>query len=138
VAFDLRNQLTKCYQANLIQDAAFEKAKESVWSQTPLLTLPAPSEQGVRTSIKRKSLEVEEEVDLTASPKGAKPFGRKFIKTAAKKPTAKKAKVAEVNPDPSILEVEPLDEDLDNTTTLSNLMRKVDEQKQVLSGIIEA
>ena len=132
VAFDLRNQLMKCYQANLIQDAAFEKAKESVWSQAPLLMLLAPSEQGVRTSTKRKSLEVEEEVDLTASLKGAKPFGRKFIKTAAKKA------IVEVNPDPSILKVEPLDEDLNNTNTLSNLMRKVDKQKQVLSGIIEA
>jgi hypothetical protein len=52
--------------------------------------------------------------------------------------TAKKAKVVEVVPDFSIIEVEPLDEELDDTTTLSNLMRKVDEQKQVLSGIIEA
>jgi hypothetical protein len=51
--------------------------------------------------------------------------------------TAKKAKVVEVVPDFSIIEVEPLDEELDDTTTLSNLMRKVDEQKQVLSGIIE-
>jgi hypothetical protein len=34
--------------------------------------------------------------------------------------------------------VEPLDEELDDTTTLSNLMRKVDEQKQILSGVIEA
>ena len=30
VAFDLRNQLMKCCQANLLQDAAFKKAKESV------------------------------------------------------------------------------------------------------------
>ncbi len=44
VAFDLRNRLMKCCQANLIQDAAFEKAKESVWSQAPPLMLPAPSE----------------------------------------------------------------------------------------------
>jgi hypothetical protein len=41
-------------------------------------------------------------------------------------------------PDPSILEVEPLDENLDDVTTLSNLMKKVDKQKQVLNGIIEA
>jgi hypothetical protein len=34
--------------------------------------------------------------------------------------------------------VEPLDEDLDDATTLSELTRKVDEQKQVLSGLIEA
>ena len=99
--------------------------------------LPAPSEQRIRTSTKRKSPEIEE-VDLTISPKGAKPSGRKHIKTAAKKPTAKKAKVVEVTPDSSIMEVKPLDEDLDDATTLSNLMRKVDEQKQVLSGIIEA
>ena len=56
----------------------------------------------------------------------------------AKKSTAKKAKVVEVVPASSIIEVEPLDEELDDATTLSNLMRKVDEQKQVLSGIIEA
>jgi hypothetical protein len=138
VAFDLRNQLMRCCQANLFQDAAFEKAKRSIQSQPPLLMLPASSEQGVRTSIKRKSPEVEEEVEPTASPKGAKTSGRKLIKTAAKKTTAKKVKVIEVVPDPPILEVEPLDEDLDDATTLSNLTRKVDEQKQVLSGLIEA
>ena len=120
----------------MIQDAAFKKAKESVQSQAPLLMLPAPSEQGIRTSTKRKSLEVEE-VDPAVSPKGAKPSSKKLIKTMAKKSTTKKAKVVEVVPDSSIMEVEPLDEDLDDTTSLSNLMRKVDEQKQVLSGIIE-
>ena len=128
----------RCCQANLLQDAAFEKAKGSVQSQTPLLMLPAPSEQGIRTSTKRKSPEVEEEVNPTVSPIGAKPSGRKLIKTAAKKSSAKKAKVVEVVPDSLITEVEPLDEDLDDTTTLSNMMRKADEQKQVLSGIIEA
>ena len=30
VAFDLRNQLMRCYQANLLQDEAFEKAKRSI------------------------------------------------------------------------------------------------------------
>jgi hypothetical protein len=100
--------------------------------------LPAPSEQGVRTSAKRKSPKVEEEVDPIASPKGVKTSGRKLVKTTAKKPTAKKVKVVEVVSDPSILEVEPLDEDLDDATTLSNLMRKVNEQKQVLNGLIEA
>jgi hypothetical protein len=30
VAFDLRNQLMRCCQANLLQDAAFEKAKGSI------------------------------------------------------------------------------------------------------------
>jgi hypothetical protein len=137
VAFDLRNQLMRCCQANLLQDEAFEKAKRSIQSQPPLLMLPAPSEQGVRTSAKHKSSEVEEEVEPTASPKGAKTSGRKLIKTAAKKPSAKKVKVIEVVPDPPILEVEPLDEDLDDATTLSELTRKVDEQKQVLSGLIE-
>ena len=87
MAFDLRNQLMRCCQANLLQDAAFEKTKESVQSQTPLFMLPAPLKQGVRTSTKRKSPEVEEEVNPTASPKGAKPSGRKLIKTAAKKPS---------------------------------------------------
>ncbi len=99
--------------------------------------LPASSEQGVWTSAKHKSPKVEEEVDPTASPKCVKTSGKKLVKTAAKKPTTKKVKVAEVVLDPSILEVEPLDEDLDDATSLSNLTRKVDEQKQVLSGLIE-
>ena len=30
VAFDLRNQLMKCCQANLLQDAAFKKVKENL------------------------------------------------------------------------------------------------------------
>jgi hypothetical protein len=137
VAFDLRNQLMRCCQANLLQDAAFKKAKENVQSQAPLLMLSALSEQGIRTSTKRKSPEVEE-VNPAIFPKGAKPSGKKLIKTVAKKSTAKKAKVVEVIPDSSTIEMEPLDEDLGDTTTLSNLMRKVDEQKQVLSDIIEA
>ena len=124
VAFDLRNQQMRCCQANLLQVTAFEKAKERVQSQTPLLMLPALSKQGVRISTKRKSPKVEEEVNPIASPKGAKPFGRKLIKIAAKKPTTKKAKVAEVIPDPSVLELEPLDEDLDDATTFSNLIKK--------------
>jgi hypothetical protein len=93
VAFDLRNQLMRCCQANLLQDAAFKKAKESVQLQAPLLRLPAPSEQGTRTSTKRKSPEVEE-VDPTVSPKGAKPSGKKLIKTVAKKSTAKKPRLS--------------------------------------------
>jgi hypothetical protein len=128
----------RCCQANLLQDAAFKKAKKSVQSQVPLLMLPAPSEQGIRTATKQKSPEVEKEVNPTVSPKCAKPSGRKLINTAAKKSSAKKAKVVEVVLDSLIIEVEPLDEDLDDTTTLSNLMRKADEQKQVLNGIIEA
>ena len=66
------------------------------------------------------------------------PPDKRLIKTAAKKSAAKKAKVVKVVPDSSIIEVEPLDKELDDTTTLSNLTRKVDEQKQILSGIIEA
>jgi hypothetical protein len=128
----------KCCQANLIQDAAFEKAKESVRGQASLLLLPAPSQQGVRTSTKRKSLEVEEEVDPAVSPKGAKPSGKKLIKTAAKKSAAKKAKVVEAVPDSSIIDVDPLDEDHDDTATLSSLTRKVEVQKRLLSDIIEA
>jgi hypothetical protein len=138
VAFDLRNQLMRCCQGNLLQDEAFEKAKRSVQSQPPLLMLLAPSDQGVRTLAKRKSSEVEEEAEPITSPKGAKTSGRKLIKTVAKKPSAKKVKVIEVIPDPPILDVEPLDEDLDDATALSELTRKVDEQKQVLSGLIEA
>uniref|UniRef100_A0A2N9EPR3 Aminotransferase-like plant mobile domain-containing protein n=1 Tax=Fagus sylvatica TaxID=28930 RepID=A0A2N9EPR3_FAGSY len=138
VAFDLRNQLMRCCQGNLLQDEAFEKAKRSVQSQPPLLMLPAPSDQGVRTLAKRKSSEVEEEAEPITSPKGAKTSGRKLIKTVAKKPSAKKVKVIEVIPDPPILDVEPLDEDLDDATTLSELTRKVNKQKQVLNGLIEA
>jgi hypothetical protein len=137
MAFDLRNQLMKCCQANLLQDAAFKKAKESLQLQAPILKLPAPSEQGTHTSTKRKIYEVEE-VDPTVSPNGAKPSGKKLFKTVAKKSSAKKAKVVEVAPDSSIIEVESLEEELDDTTTLSNLVRKIDEQKQIMSGVIEA
>jgi hypothetical protein len=137
VAFDLRNQLIKCCQANLLQDAAFKKAKESFQLQALILRLPAPSEQGTCTSTKRKIPEVEE-VDPVVSPKGAKPFVKKLVKTVAKKSTAKIAKVVEVVPESSIIEVESLEEELDDTATLSNLVRKIDEQKQILSGVIEA
>ena len=127
----------KCCQANLFQDAAFKKAKESLQLQAPLLKLPTPSEQGTRTSTKRKTLEVEK-VDPAVSPKGAKPFSKKLVKIVAKKSAAKKAKVVEVVPDSSIIEVEPLEEELDNIATLFNLVRKIDEQKKILSGVIEA
>ena len=137
MAFDLRNQLMKGCQANLLQDVAFKKAKESLQLQAPILKLPAPSEQGTRTSTKRKISEVEE-VDLAVSPNGAKPSGKKLFKIVAKKSFAKKAKVVEVVPDSSIIEVESLEEELDDTATLSNLVRKIDEQKQVMSGVIEA
>ena len=127
----------KCCQANLFQDAAFKKAKESLQLQAPLLKLPTPSEQGTRTSTKRKTLEVEK-VDPAVSPKGAKPFSKKLVKIVAKKSAAKKAKVVEVVPDSSIIEVEPLEEELDNIATLFNLVSKIDEQKKILSGVIEA
>ena len=137
MAFDLRNQLMKGCQANLLQDVVFKKAKESLQLQAPILKLPAPSEQGTRTSTKRKISEVEE-VDLAVSPNGAKPSGKKLFKIVAKTSSAKKAKVVEVVPDSSIIEVESLEEELDDTATLSNLVRKIDEQKQVMSGVIEA
>ena len=56
----------------------------------------------------------------------------------AKKSTTKKPKVVEVTLETPIIEFEPLDEELDNATTLSVLIREVNEQKQVLGGIIEA
>jgi hypothetical protein len=121
----------------LLQDATFKKAKESLQLQAPLLRLPAPLEQMTRTSTKRKIFEVEE-VDPAISPKGAKPSNKKIVKIVAKKSTTKKAKVVEVVPDSSIIRVEPLKEELDDTATLSNLVRKIDEQKQILSGVIEA
>uniref|UniRef100_A0A2N9I9T0 Uncharacterized protein n=1 Tax=Fagus sylvatica TaxID=28930 RepID=A0A2N9I9T0_FAGSY len=107
-------------EANLLQDATFKKAKESLQLQAPLLRLPAPLEQMTRTSTKRKIFEVEE-VDPAVSPKGAKPSNKKIVKIVAKKSTTKKAKVVEVVPDSSIIRVEPLKEELDDTATLSNL-----------------
>ena len=62
----------------------------------------------------------------------------RLVKTVAKKSTAKKDKAVEVVPDSSIIEVEPLEDELDDIATLSNLVRKTDEQKQILSGVIEA
>uniref|UniRef100_A0A2N9EZV7 Uncharacterized protein n=1 Tax=Fagus sylvatica TaxID=28930 RepID=A0A2N9EZV7_FAGSY len=50
-------------------------------------------------------------------------LGKKLFKTVAKKSSAKKAKVVEVVPDSSIIEVESLEEELDDTATLSNLPR---------------
>uniref|UniRef100_A0A2N9EPX4 Aminotransferase-like plant mobile domain-containing protein n=1 Tax=Fagus sylvatica TaxID=28930 RepID=A0A2N9EPX4_FAGSY len=44
--------------------------------------------------------------------------------------------VEEVNP--TVSTKEPLDEELDDATTLSNLIRSIDEHKQVLGGVIEA
>jgi hypothetical protein len=56
----------------------------------------------------------------------------------AKKSTAKKAKIVEVVFDSSIIEAESLEDELDDAATLSNLVRKIDEHKQILSGVIEA
>jgi hypothetical protein len=56
----------------------------------------------------------------------------------AKKSIAKKAKVVEVVPNSSIIEVKSLEEELVDIATLSNLVRSIDEQKQILSGVIEA
>uniref|UniRef100_A0A2N9HWC3 Aminotransferase-like plant mobile domain-containing protein n=1 Tax=Fagus sylvatica TaxID=28930 RepID=A0A2N9HWC3_FAGSY len=95
MAFDLRNQLMK---------------------------LLAPSEQRTRTSTKRKTPPKVKEVNTAISPKGAKPSGKRLIKTIAKKSTNKKAKVVEVVLDSSIIEVEPLEDELDDFATLSNLL----------------
>ena len=124
-------------QANLLQSAAFKKSKENLKLQAPILRLPASSEQGTRTSTIRKTLEVEE-VDPTASTKGAKPSGEKLIKTVAKKSIAKKPRAVDVTLDTSIIEVEPLDEEFDDAATLSAFMRDVNEYKQILGGVIEA
>uniref|UniRef100_A0A2N9GZI7 Aminotransferase-like plant mobile domain-containing protein n=1 Tax=Fagus sylvatica TaxID=28930 RepID=A0A2N9GZI7_FAGSY len=126
MAFDLRNQLMKFCQANLLQNAALKKAKEDLKLQAPILRLPASSEQGTRTSTKRKIPEVEE-VNLDISTKGAK--------SSSKKRIAKKARVVEVILDSSIIEVEPLDEELDDTTAMSNLMRKLKEAKQLAAAL---
>uniref|UniRef100_A0A2N9G039 Uncharacterized protein n=1 Tax=Fagus sylvatica TaxID=28930 RepID=A0A2N9G039_FAGSY len=107
IAFDLRNQLMRSCQANLLQNAAFKKAKESVRLHTPTPQLPASSKQGTRTSTKRKTPEVEE-IDLAFFTKDAKPSGRKLIKIVAKRATAKKLRVIEVTPNASIKEAKPL------------------------------
>uniref|UniRef100_A0A2N9F949 Aminotransferase-like plant mobile domain-containing protein n=1 Tax=Fagus sylvatica TaxID=28930 RepID=A0A2N9F949_FAGSY len=96
VAFDLRNQLMR---------------------------LPTSSEQGTHILTKRKTPKVEK-VDPAASVKGAKPSGKKLIKIVAKKSTTKKPKVVEVTPETPIIEFEPLDEELDDTTTLFVLIRE--------------
>jgi hypothetical protein len=60
-------------QANLLQNAAFQKAKGSVRLHAHTLQLPTSSKQGACTSTKRKTPEVEE-IDLTISTTGARPF----------------------------------------------------------------
>ena len=80
VAFDLRNQLMKSCQANSLQNATSKKAKENLKLQAPILRLPASSKQGTRTLTKHKIPEIEE-VNPTVSTKGAKPSGKKLVKT---------------------------------------------------------
>ena len=137
VAFNLRNKLMHYCQANLLQIATFVKAKESLKLRAPIPQLLAAFEQGTRTSIKRKTPEVEK-VDPAISTKDVKSFAKKFVKTVAKKTTAKKQKTIEVKPDASIEEAVSLVEDLDDTTTLSTLMREVDQKRQTQAELIEA
>ena len=121
----------------MLQNVAFKKAKEGLKLHAPILNLPASSEQGTRSLTKRKTPEVEE-VDPTASTIGAKPFGKKLIKTLAKKSTAKKPRDVEITPDTSIIKIEFLENELNDATILSTLIKSVNEQKQILGGIIEA
>ena len=123
VAFDLRNQLMRSCQANLLQNAAFKKAKESVRLYAPTPQLPTSLEHGACTSTKRKTPEVEE-IDPAVSTTGVKPSGKKLIKTVPKKTTAKKPRVIEETPDALIKEVEPLVEELDDATNLFALIKR--------------
>ena len=93
--------------------------------------------QGTHSSTKRKTPEVEE-VDPAAITIGAKPSGKKFIKTLAKKSTAKKPRDVEITPDTSIIKIEFLENELNDATILSTLIKSVNEQKQILCGIIKA
>ncbi len=105
--------------------------------RAPVPQLSATSKQGTRTSIKRKTPEVEE-VDPVVSTKDAKPFGKRLIKTVAKKISAKKPKVIEATPDTLIEETVSLIEELDNATTLFALMKDVDQKRQTQAELIEA
>jgi hypothetical protein len=105
----------------LLQNAAFKKAKEGLKLHAPILNLPASSEQGTRSSTKRKTPEVEE-VDPTAITIGAKPYDKKYIKTLAKKP-----RDVEITPDTSIIEIEFLENELNDATILSTLIKSVNE-----------
>jgi hypothetical protein len=124
VAFDLRNQLSR-------------KPKKALGFKLPFSDYQLLQSKGLVLQPNVKTLEVEE-VDPAASTKGAKPSGKKLIKTVAKKCTAKKLRVVEVTSDTSIIEIEPLDKELDDATTLSAFIRDVNEQKQILGGIIKA
>uniref|UniRef100_A0A2N9GFN9 Aminotransferase-like plant mobile domain-containing protein n=1 Tax=Fagus sylvatica TaxID=28930 RepID=A0A2N9GFN9_FAGSY len=118
-------------------NAAFKKAKDGLKLRAPVPQLLATSKQGTRTSIKRKTPEVEK-VDPVVSTKDAKPSGKRLIKTVAKKISAKKPKVIEATPDTSIEETVSLIEELDNATTLFALMKDVDQKRKTQAELIEA
>ena len=124
LAFDLRNQLSR-------------KPKRASGFKLSFSDYQLLQSKGLVLQPNVKTLEVEE-VDPAASTKGAKPSSKKLIKTMAKKCTAKKLRAVEVTPDISIIEIELLDKELDDATTLSALIRDVNEQKQILGGIIKA
>ena len=124
LAFDLRNQLSR-------------KPKRASGFKLSFSDYQLLQSKGLVLQPNVKTLEVEE-VDPAASTKGAKPSSKKLIKTMAKKCTAKKLRAVEVTPDISIIEIELLDKELDDATTLSALIKDVNEQKQILGGIIKA
>jgi hypothetical protein len=74
------------------------------------------------------------EVDPAISTQDAKPFGKNLIV----KNVSKKQRTIEVASNASIEEVVTLVDDLDDTATLSVLMREVDRKKQTQAGLIEA
>uniref|UniRef100_A0A2N9H3D1 Aminotransferase-like plant mobile domain-containing protein n=1 Tax=Fagus sylvatica TaxID=28930 RepID=A0A2N9H3D1_FAGSY len=105
VAFDLRNQLMKCCQANLLQDVAFKKAKEKV--------------------------------DPTVSPKGAKPSGKKLVKTVAKKSIAKKVKVVEAKQLAAALKAKAKAEDAERQRLEAEMEKKRQIDKAEEERIVE-
>ena len=123
-------------QANLLQNATFLKVKERLKIRAPAPQLPAASEQGTCTSTKRKTPEVKE-VDPAVSTKDAKPSGNGLVKSVAKKTTAKKPKIIKAALDALIEEAVSLVEDLDDASTLSNLMKEIDQKKQIQVEFIE-
>lgn len=120
----------------MLQNVAFLKAKEGLKLRVLAPQLPIVLEQGTRTSTKRKTPEVEE-VDSAVSTKDIKSSGKRLVKTVAKKTTSKKPNIVEVAPKASIEEAVSLVEDLDDTTTLSVLMREVDQKRQTQAELIE-
>uniref|UniRef100_A0A2N9HXF3 Aminotransferase-like plant mobile domain-containing protein n=1 Tax=Fagus sylvatica TaxID=28930 RepID=A0A2N9HXF3_FAGSY len=95
------------------------------------------SRGGIHTSTKRKTPEVEE-VDFIVSTKDAKPSGKKLVKTVSKRTVAKKPKIIKAGHDASIEEAVPLVDDLDDATTLSILMKEVDQKRQIKAELVEA